>query len=78
MSRTRVFVLALAMSATAFGVAIAKEPPDGPGGSWIEYTYYDANGVAIGGRWKDCTGHIATWGASSGSRTEVTTGPCPG
>lgn len=59
MSRTHVSVLALALSAAAFGAAVAKEPPDGPGGARIEYTSYDANGIAIGGRWKDCTGHIA-------------------
>lgn len=77
MSRTRIFVAAFALAtAAAFGVAVANEPPDGPGGSWIEYTYYDASGVAIGGKWKDCTGHIATWGASHGARTEVTRGPC--
>ena len=77
MSRNRIFAAALALTATAgYGVAVANEPPDGPGGYWIEYTYYDAAGTAIGGKWKDCTGHIATWGAAHGARTEVTRGPC--
>lgn len=40
--------------------ALIELPCDGSR-TW-EYTYYDANDNAVGGRWCDCYGHIATWG----------------
>ena len=74
MSRIRIFLVALALSGMAIGAAVARIPPVGSG--WYEYTYYDSNNAAVGGRYTDCTGHTAYWGASSGARMKLTTGPC--
>lgn len=70
------WMLALIAGALIIGSAIAKVPPVGQG--WQEWTYYGANGQAIGGKLYDCDGITRTWGTSAGAADmEITSGPCP-
>ncbi|NMO17604.1 hypothetical protein HPC49_18310 [Pyxidicoccus fallax] len=55
-------------------VEASMELPCDGSRTW-EYTYYDVSGTAVGGRWCDCSGYIATWGVRTGD-FELWRGTC--